>query len=229
MDNFEIRKGFRSADDIDKLRVNLDTLSSWDSCLSFLQGNNLKGIIVYSDNESKQSIDFSFLKKMTFLEYFEWLVPLNKNSDITGLYSLSNLKNLRWIVDNRFNLDFSKLTTLQVLITSDYVGMENWDSLTNLKKLYLSKLKKQDCTFISELKELTDLKLSRANITTIKGLESCHKLERLELLYCRQVAELASVIKDCPGIISISIRKCKNISKDEIANLEKLGKSVWFE
>jgi len=229
MENFEIRRGFRDKNDIDKLRVNVDTLSSWENCISYLKSNNLKGLILYSSLEIKHTIDFSFLKEISFLEYFECLVSLTKKSDVSGLYSLFNLKNLRWIVDNKFDLDFSIFTGLEVLITSDYGGMENLNKLINLKKFYISNLKKDDCVFLSGLNELTDIKLTRANIVSIKGLEYCNKLERLELQYCIKISELTSVLKNCPSISSVSIIKCKNIKVEEIERIKNLGKSLWVE
>ena len=230
MENFKIIKGFRNERDIDRLKVKFDTLSSWKDCNSVLIENNLKGIVVQSEShDKKHSVDFSFLKELSFLEYFEWLVPLTQKSDISLLFTLKKLKYLRWLPNNIFELDFSKLTSIETLFTSDYGRMENWNSLTNLKVLSISKLQKENCGFISNLKELTDLKLSRTNIASIEGLECCNKMERLELTYCPQIKELTSVLRNNPNIISVSIRKCKSINRNEIENIEKLGISVWVE
>ncbi len=229
MNNFEIKRGFRDVNDIDKLRVNIDIVLSWKDYISFLKKNNLKGLILYSSSDTKRTIDFSFLNEMSFLEHFECLVSLTRKSDINGLYSLSSLKSLRWIVDNKFELDFSKLTGLDVLITSDYGGMKNWNSLMYLKKFHISRLKKDDCTFLLGLNKLIELKLTRANIISIKGLEYCNRLERLELQYCNKISELISVLENCPSIRSVSLIKCKNIKMDEIERIKNSGKNLWVE
>jgi len=226
----KIIKGFRNVYDIDRLRIDIEAILSGNNYLSFLRDNDLKGLTVHSlDDKKKYSVDFTFLENISYLEYFECLVPLFKQSDIKGLYLLHNLKYLRWIVDNKFELDYSKLPSLEVLVTSYYEGMKNWDSLTNLKVFHISKLKKDDCTFISNLKELTDLKLNRAEITSLKGLEKCEKLERLELAYCSKIEELTSILKSLPNIISLSLRKCKNINRVELDNIRDLGISLWVE
>ena len=230
MNEFKIEKGFRNARDMDRTKVIYEKLSSWQNCISFLKENNLKGLTVRAESyNNKHLIDFSFLNEMPFLEYFEWLVSLNKKSDISALYSLQNLKYLRWLVDNNFSIDFSKFPQLEMLNTSDYAGMENWHRLTNLKVLSISKLKRENCEFIHNLKELTDLKLSSANIISIKGLGGCSKLERLELYNCTKINNLTEILSKCPQIISVSLRKCKNIDKEETQRIEKLGISLWVE
>lgn len=228
MNSFKIINGFRDFYDIDRLKIDIDIILSNDSYITFLKDNNLKGLTVVS-SDKKYIIDFSFLENISFLEYFELLVPLSKKSDISGLYVLSKLKYLRWIVENSFDLDFSMLTSLLVLNTSDYGNMRNWNSLTNLKILHISKLKKDNCTFISNLKELTDLKLIRANIISIERLENCDKLEHIELEYCSKISELTSVLEKCPSIRWVSLVKCKNIKTDEIERIKKLGKRLWIE
>jgi hypothetical protein len=228
MDNFEIIKGFRDIYDINRLKINIDDILLKDNYISFLKDNNLKGLTIYS-SDKRYSIIFSFLENVPFIEYLELLVPLSKKSDISGLYSLSKLKYLRWISENSFELDFSKLATLNVLVTSDYGGMKNWNSLIKLKKLHISKLNKDNCSFISNLKELTDLRLNRANITSIEGLENCVNLERIELLNCLKISELSSVLANCSSVRSISIIKCKNIKEDEIERIRNTGKSLWIE
>jgi hypothetical protein len=228
MNSFKIINGFRDFYDIDRLKIDIDIILSNDSYITFLKDNNLKGLTVVS-SDKKYIIDFSFLENISFLEYFELLVPLSKKSDISGLYVLSKLKYLRWIVENSFDLDFSMLTSLLVLNTSDYGNMRNWNSLTNLKILHISNLKKDNCTFISNLKELTDLRLIRANIISIEGLENCDKLERIELEYCSKISELTSVLEKCPSIRWVSLVKCKNIKTEEIEHIKKLGKRYWIE
>jgi hypothetical protein len=231
MENFQIIRGFRNVYDVDRLRISSDILLSCDSWISFLKENSLKGLTIYLDSDKmiNQYIDLSFLKEISFLEYFECIVPLSKKSDITGIYALSSLKNLRWIVRNNFDLDFSMLESIKVLSISYYEGLNNWSNLVNLKKLYISKINRKDCVFISNLKELTDIQIHTANIFSIEGLECCHKLERLELIYCSKIKELSTVLIKCPNIISVSLKKCKNISKKEIENIEKMGISLWVE
>lgn len=230
MDEFKIIKGFRNARDIDRASIIYDKLSSWKDCVSFLKEKNLKGLTVKPEEyKNKFSVDFSFLREMSILEYFEWLVPLTKKSDISELHSLHNLKYLRWLADNSFKIDFSKSPHLETLLTSYYSGMENWDTLTGLKVLHISKLKNENCEFIRNLKELTDLTLSSSDIISIKGVEECSKLERLDLIHCIKISSLAEVLGKCPQIISVSLRKCKNINKDEIKKIEDLGISLWVE
>lgn len=166
---------------------------------------------------------------MSFLEYFECLVPLKKNSDIEGLYFLQNLNYLRWIVSNKFLLDYSKLTDLEVLVTSDSGDMINWNSLTNLKKLLLGGLKMNNCVFLSNLRKMTDIKLSDAEITSISGLEKCEKLERIGLVYCNKISELHSTLKECASLKSISLKHCKNIEKEEFFKIKELGIGFWVE
>ncbi|MCD7972857.1 MAG: hypothetical protein LUG18_09375 [Candidatus Azobacteroides sp.] len=154
---------------------------------------------------------------------------LTKKSDISGIYNLHKLKYLRWIVDNNFELDFSKLTTLRVLIISDYIGLKNWDQLINLKKLYISRLKRDDLTFISDLKELTDIRIGSRQLRSLTGLERCGKLERLDFVDCTKLTEMVSVLTKIPSLKSISLRNCKGITNKEIEQIKKLPVGVWIE
>lgn len=230
MKDFNIIKGFRNINDIDRLRVNIDDfLLDVDLYANFLKENNLKGLVLYSNNENKHVLDLSFLERFSFLEYFECLVPLSKKSNADGLYLLPELKYLRWVVSNKFSLDYSHLTSLEVLITSDYGDMVNWDSLSNLRKLHITNLKKDNCSFVSRLMKITDLKLARADITSIRGLENCESLMRLELERCNKIVELSSVIEKCFVLNSVSLIKCKNIKSEQFDKIKELGISLWIE
>ncbi len=229
MNPFEIIKGFRNVYDIDRLRINIEDILSDKSYISFLRENKLKGISIYATNDLKQTIDFSFLQEIAFIEYFEFLVNLTRKSDISGIYNLHELKYLRWIANNNFDLDFSGLTTLRVLIISDYKGLKNWDQLINLKKLYISRLKRDDLTFISGLKELTDIRISSRQLRSLAGLEGCGKLERLDLVDCTKLTEVATNLEKMPFLTAISLKKCKSITKEEIAKIQKLNISFYFQ
>jgi Leucine-rich repeat (LRR) protein len=230
MNSFKIIKGFRNIYDIDRLRIDSDELFQFGDWIPFLKKNELRGLTIYynSDKKQKQLVDFSFLKEMPFLEYFECLIPLSQKSDVSEIYSLSNLKYLRWIVGSDFDIDFSKVASINVLNISDCENATNWESLINLEKLYIQ-TKKKDCKFISQLSKLTDLQLYKSGITSIEGLEFCNKLERLELIYCLKITELLSIIKKCPHLISLSLKKCKNVNKEEIERIKNWGLSLWYE
>jgi len=232
MEKFRIIEGFASIYDIDRLDVDIDDfLACQDEYINFLKERNLKGLVLYSRTEKKIVRDLSFLEKLSFLETFECIVPLGRKSNIEGLYFLQNLVYLRWVVKNPFPLDFSKLTNIEVLYTSDYGGMINWSSLINLKELSIGNLKMEDCSFVSGLAELTDLKLPRANITSIKGIEKCKNLKRLELIFCYKISEVSSVLKECIALSLefVSLKHCKYIGKEELVKIEELGLRLWVE
>lgn len=230
MEKFKIIQGFRNIYDIDRLRVEIgDFLSDNTLYINYLKEHNLKGLVLYSSDKKKMQVDFSFCKELSFLQYFECLAPLKQKSNIEGLYFLQNLNYLRWIVSNKFLLDYSKFTNLEVLVTSDYGDMINWDSLTNLKVLLLGNLKMNDCILLSNFKKMTDLKLSDAEITSISGLEKCENLERLELLYCTKIKELLSTLSKIPNLKSVSLKKCKNIGQEELVKIKEFGISLWVE
>ena len=81
--------------------------------LLYAQQNNIKDICVWTQGDwTKQNVNFDFLNGKSFIETFHWLVPMSKKTDVTGIYNLFNLKELR--------LEFSKESK-----TSYYWGSEN--------------------------------------------------------------------------------------------------------
>ena len=65
--------------------------------LLYAKQNNIKDICVWTQGDwTKQNVIFDFLNGKSFIETFHWLVPMSKKTDVTGIYNLFNLKELRW-------------------------------------------------------------------------------------------------------------------------------------
>jgi Leucine-rich repeat (LRR) protein len=189
--------------------------------LDYAEKNNIKDVMVWvgpENNNEKQSIDFEFLKNKQFIEKFHWTVSLSKKSNINGLYYLSELKELRWAVDNDFKMDlskFNKITDINIKYTSELYG---WEKIKTLKRLFLSNVKTNDLNFLVENVNLEYLRIIRGKFFTINGLENCNKLKTLFLQNCSSLIEIKTVIQKINSLEQLNLENCKKIKYKEQLN-----------
>jgi len=191
--------------------------------LEYVKKQKIKNVYVRCGLENtRYTVDFDFLKGLEFIETFHFTVKLSKKSNIQGLYSLSNLKNFRWVVDNNFNLDFSKLITIESMNLGYHDGLMNLENLTNLRKLYIDSVKTENLKFLPELDNLELLRVINGRFTSLEGLEHCKNLKKLDLRRCFNLVHADATLQKLNQLESVTLDSCK---KNDI-DVEALGSRV---
>lgn len=189
--------------------------------LDHAEKNKIKEVCVRTDDEDKQVVDFDFLKGRDFIETFHWLVPLAKKSDITGLYYLTGLRNLRWSAAGDFSVDLSKLSSLEVLNIGYGAKIKGWEDLKSLKRLLIGGVKADNLSFLSETINLEYLRIIGGSITSITGIEKCKKLDTLFLQKCTALVELHDTLKKLSSLEQLNLEGCKKVNTEEqLAGIE---------
>lgn len=195
------------------LRIYSDYLNEG---LEFAKSKKINDIAIWSgDDEKRQTIDFNFLEEFHYLKTFHCNVPLTKKSRIEGLYYLNSLKELRWGVSNFFNLNFSKLMSLQ-RINIDYSdSYKGWENLPNLKRLMIGGVKTEDLSFLQETTNLEYLRIIKGSFTSIIGIENCKSLKTLFLQSCNSLTELNKTLKQLPSLEQLNLERCKKVNVEQ--------------
>jgi hypothetical protein len=189
--------------------------------LDYAQQNSIKEVCVWTDGDwSKQIVIFNFLKNRDFIKTFHWIVPLVKKSDITGIYYLSKLENLRWSGAGDFNFDLSKLPQLKELNIGFGDKIENWGNLKQLHRLQIGGVKTENLEFLSGLENLEFLRIIKGTFTSIKGLENCDKLKTIFLQNCNSLVDVKETIQKTKGLENLLLERCKKV---DLIGIESLG------
>ena len=120
--------------------------------LLYAKQNNIKDICVWTQGDwTKQNVIFDFLNGKSFIETFHWLVPMSKKTDVTGIYNLFNLKELRW---GSYDLDLSYFKELERLNITYSAKILGWNSLKKVTHLTIGGVKTEDLSFFRRYGEL---------------------------------------------------------------------------
>lgn len=195
--------------------------------LDYAKKHNIKDVCIWSYlDDTKQTVNFEFLKEFNFIENLHWLVPLSKKSDISGLYYLDKLKSFRWSSQNNFKIDFSKLVSLQSMNIA-FHNLANISHLKNLQKLYVNSVECENLEFLIGLNNLKLLRIIGGKLNSLEGLESCKNLEELDLRRCFKLTSVQSTLDKLNNLNSVVLESCKNHDID-IKKLELKVKHVWI-
>lgn len=201
------------------IRVLLDHLE--EGVAKTIKDHILRFCVWQGMSEDKVTMDLNFLERISFIQTFHCLVSLTKKSDISGLYLLKDLKELRWAVDSDFDVDLSKLAGLEELNTRYSDKITGWNTASSLKILQLGSVKTTDLSFLGQTKNLEYLRIINGSFSTIKGIETLKKLKTLFLQKCNSLVEVRSVLGKLPGLEQLNIEACKKLdTKEQLAGLK---------
>lgn len=179
--------------------------------LDYAQKHTIKDVFVRSEEDNvKQVVNFDFLKEYNFIETFHWIVSLSKKSDITGLYFLSKLKNLRWDVGNDFNFDLSHFSFLEKM-NIGYEAKTKWGGLHSLKRLLIGSVKTNDLAFLHNVINLEYLRIIGGSFTSIAGIENCSNLRTLFLQRCSSLTSLKPTIENLSRLEQLNLEGCRKV------------------
>jgi len=190
--------------------------------LDYAQEHNIKDVFIRSEEDNiKQVVNFDFLKGRDFIETFHWIVSLSKKSDITGLYHLSKLKNLRWGVDNDFAFDLSFFPFLEGMNISYGENIKGWEAISHLKRLQISRVKTDNLMFLKDTTSLEYLRIIRGSFTSIAGIESCTNLKTLFLQTCTALTKLKPTILNLHSLEQLNLEGCRKVDvKEELKGFD---------
>lgn len=152
------------------------------------------------------------------------LISLHRRSDISGLYSLSRLKDLSWGVGNDLSLDLSYFPDLETLNSRWYENTKGWENLSKIKRLFITGVKDSNLNFLAGLSTLEYLRLLRGNLESIEGLEGCANLKTLFFQCCRSLRTLEPTIRKMK-LEFLIIENCRrlNLSDDLATFIPRVG------
>lgn len=166
---------------------------------SFAMMTNLNTLIIKAASDLIPDTNFfTSLKSLTTLELSNWPSIFN----ITWLKSLENLKRLKLS-------GCEKITNIQV-----------FNDLKPLTRLDLSKCPIKDFD-LKDLSSLTNLTLSRTDISSINFLKNCLSLKSLDLSGCQNLTDI-SAIKSLPHLRSLNLSGSNIRDFDTLQNLQSL-------
>lgn len=195
--------------------------------LNYAQQHKIKDICIWScTDNTKQIVNFEFLKEFTFIETFHWLVPLSKKSDINGIYYLDKLKNFRWSSQNNSKINFSKLVSIESM-NIPFHNLINISHLKNLEKLYVNSVESENLEFLSKLNNLKLLRVINGKIISLEGLDNCKNLQELDLRRCFKLINAQSTLNKLENIKSVVLDSCKKHDID-VEKLKLKVKHVWI-
>ena len=189
-----------------------------DECIEYINTHKLENVIVIAN-------DLSFLNNCPSVKHFVFYLNL-ENRQVPKMSYLSMLPGVRSFrvggyegVDElytggRSSLVFQKLKTLKHL---NMWGIN--DKLDNNEN------RKERITTIEDfdLPELLKLSLLQCNITSLKGIQNCPKLQWLDMTYMRSLTDISDLVSLAPTLRMLSIKSCpKVIDFSAISKLKEL-------
>jgi hypothetical protein len=180
----------------------------------------LNGLRIFAELKSDRLDDISFLKDYTFLEQLD--VTSVNDYDFSFLSKLVNLKKLSINIEgnNEINLsDLVKLEYLSMQWRKKIYGLEN---CARLSSLGLIEFKEQDLVKLNNLKNLTDIRIKTASITSLNGLKELVNLQNLDIGNCKKLTSIRA-INESPKLEQLDFDTCPNIKDyDSITSLPNL-------
>lgn len=163
------------------------------------------------NSAKRYTVDFSeftdrkFITRLIIGDSFR----IDKSSNTEALYTLCDLEYLS--VEQPIRLDLSHLCNLTTLYITGDSKVENISALANLKHLLLRSTAYKDLHHLTALRNLEILRIVGGGITSLLGIESFYKLERLDLLYCRRLIDITS-ISMLASLKDLHIEKCGQVA-----------------
>ncbi|MEW4265197.1 leucine-rich repeat domain-containing protein [Priestia megaterium] len=192
-----------------------------DECIEYINKHRVKSLDITNEYYKKEGVNF--LLQCNHIEYLS--IDGGYLKDISGIYSLKNLKGLG-ISSAKIEIDLGNLSTLETLTLSWNKKFKNIHQLSNLKGLYIWSYnpKNKNLEEFKELKNLESLLLAQCRIESLQGIQHLNKLSSLEIAYLRTLKSLKGIEGLNSSLKFLKIEACKNIQGfSTIQTLSKLG------
>ncbi|WP_394548673.1 leucine-rich repeat domain-containing protein [Priestia aryabhattai] len=189
-----------------------------DECIEYINKHDVKHIDITNNYYKKEDIDFLF--QCNHIEYLS--IHGEYLKDISGIYSLKNLKGLG-ITSINLDIDLAHLNTLESLTLSWNKKFKNINQLSNLKGLYIWKYnpKNKNLEEFKELKNLENLHLTQCRVESLQGIQHLNKLSSLDIAYLSSLKSLEGLENLDVSLKFLKIESCKNIQDMSVIGLLK--------
>lgn len=177
--------------------------------VQYIQTHQIKSVEVTYDYEEAQ---IDFLRECPTIEILSL-----RGSSVRTMSGAYHLKRLKALVINdasrSLTLDFNQLPTLEEIYGTLPPKVEGIGTLNNLKKIQIwgYKPKGKNLMEFIDLKNLVDLELINANITSLEGIQGLKKLTRLGLYRMRALSDIEAIKHLSENLTSIQIEGSKNV------------------
>jgi len=190
-----------------------------DECIEYINKHRVKSLDITNEYYKKE--DINFLLQCNHIEYLS--IDGGYLKDISGIYSLKNLKGLG-ISSANIEINLGNLSTLETLTLSWNKKFKNIHQLSNLKGLYIWSYnpKSKDLEEFKNLKSLECLHLTQCRIESLQGIEYIKTLNSLDIAYLRTLKSLKGIEGLYSSLKFLKIEACKNIQ--DFSTIQTLSK-----
>jgi Leucine-rich repeat (LRR) protein len=192
----------------------------WQSEYGHLMRKHQAVGIAASFYKNDYETEFEFLKEFPDLQYFASGVAFPIQ---TGpLYSLTNLRYLRFMNTHEMEFDFTRFGNLEAVEIPWGEGMSSVFRCPGLKRLFLQGYRSKTSARLGNLKSLEALDLRDTSIVEIEALAKLPKLRKLRLLLLPRLTSFAP-LGSCNLLEVLHLGKCgKAMDFESIRDLERL-------
>jgi hypothetical protein len=187
-----------------------------DDCLREIQRRKLLGVFGCPAFGFKQH-DLDFLREIPFIRQV-WFWEINLK-DVSGLYALKELEYFG-LSPKRPALDFAKFPKLKKASWHPVKGDSGLERLDKLEEMDVWRFKPKDQSYagLPLSKSLRKLDLNWCNPTSLDEMPVLHKLEELQIHYCRNLESIAPLFDVAPNLKRLVITRCANLSDYDVVN-----------
>ncbi len=162
----------------------------------------------FSDKNPKAPVvDLSLLKEVPSLDDFGIAdFSLKRLANFDAIYQLSKLRKLALHTFKR--LDLSRFPKLETLFVTDGPGLTGLETLSELRYARISKLRNDDLSFLSGMRQLSELWIIQATSQSLLGLDASPSLATLDISHCAKLESIDAIPK---RLLKLKIKKCSHV------------------
>jgi hypothetical protein len=186
--------------------------SDFAQAIQLIRRDKLQGLWIRHDylnnSPAPPVVDLSLLNEVTFITDFgiSGPLPLKRITGFDTIYKLSKLKKLA--LHNYKHLDLSHFPKVEALLVTDLPGLTNWQALSELRHARIWKLRTDDLSFLSGMRQLAGLWIIQATSKRLRGLDSIPALSTLEVSHCSKLEAIEALPK---SLVKLTIKKCPRL------------------
>jgi len=164
--------------------------------------------------------DIDFLKKCPSVSKI--MIQTKTITDCSGLYEMKNL-NVLSLPDGFAKIDISGLCNIHEFYGS-IETIQNLNKCTGIKKLWTyGQFPDRNLHILQTLTKLEELRITQANIVSLKGIASLKNLHKSEFYYLRNLSDISEINRIATTLTDLSFDNCPHLcGYESLGALNKL-------